>query len=896
MNIGLPVQGTDFTLDVLGRYVCNTYEEARASADPAFRAAATDANGNPLPQRGDLRPFDFVVIGGGTFGAAVAEHLWYRSAGRSERILVLEAGPFLLPEHQQNLPALGIGREVWGRPWNGNVAFPDGLYYAVGGRSLVWGGWSPRPLAGETPAPAWPQAVLDDLNAATLPDGSDGYFRQASEQIGVTATNDFIFGDLHVALRQRLFAIIEAGLVSDAIPLAALPDAPAIEIRDAPPALDDLADLLGITLPQPLPATPAEREQLAADLRNQVKLEAPLAVQGHPEHAGFFPLSKFSTVPLLIKAAREAVRQSGLDDVRKRLMVVPRCHVTRLGVVDEPDGRRVVEVQTERGPIPVTPDAKVIVALGTIESSRFALLSFGADGRIGTNLTGHLRSNVDFRIGREALATLSPAVKALQSSALFVKGHHRYTRPDGQEDGTVGHFHLQITASGLNNVSPDSEAELWQTVPDLDTVEQHLHATDSRIVITIRAIGEMEANNPSSNVTLDLNPAETDFGERKAYVNLTPTVKDMQLWEAMDAASDQLAAALADGHPIDVIARHPTRVTATNVAAATLAAELPHTPPNAANPTGRRDGLGTTHHEAGTLRMGTDSVASVTDPNARFHGVKNAYAVGPALFPTAGSPNPMLPGIALARRLGDHLLPPPSPAPADKGIRTLFDGTQSADAFFRDWLMAGGGSFRIVGRSLVAQPGNSLGLLYYVAEQFDDFTLRLDVCLPHPRGGHNDNSGVFVRFRDPRQPVPQGAPGPSLPGNPATVAIDTGYEVQIDEEARGDRRINEADGFFFNRTGAIYKVTGAGSVPGQQEYVNRQHLAPSAWHTLEIAVKDRTYRVRLNGQAATTFTADPADPAERFRGRKQSEDPASGFIGLQAHTGTVAFANIRVRS
>ncbi len=100
--------------------------------------------------------------------------------------------------------------------------------------------------------------------------------------------------------------------------------------------------------------------------------------------------------------------------------------------------------------------------------------------------------------------------------------------------------------------------------------------------------------------------------------------------------------------------------------------------------------------------------------------------------------------------------------------------------------MAGEGSFKIVSRSLIAQPGNGIGLLYYAAEQFDDFTLRLDFCLPHPRGNSNDNSGVFVRFRDPRKPVLPGTPGPDVPGNTATVAIDTGYEIQIDEEARGD--------------------------------------------------------------------------------------------------------------
>jgi hypothetical protein len=292
--------------------------------------------------------------------------------------------------------------------------------------------------------------------------------------------------------------------------------------------------------------------------------------------------------------------------------------------------------------------------------------------------------------------------------------------------------------------------------------------------------------------------------------------------------------------------------------------------------------------------MGDDPSTSVTDATCRFHGVKNVYVASPALFPTIGSPNPMLTGIALARRLGDHLLPPPPPALAETGFRYLFDGTQKTAEFFAAWLMAGGGGFRIVGRSLVAQPGNTgIGLLYYAAEQFDNFTLRLDFCLPHPRGNANDNSGVFVRFRDPRKPVRPGTPGPDVPGNTATVAVDTGYEIQIDEEARGDRRKSEADGFPYNRTGAIYKIP-LGPAPGQQNYTNAQRLAPAVWHAYQITVTDRTYEVLLDGQPATTFTADPLTPNEQFRGRKKSEDPDSGFIGLQVHTGTVAFANIRV--
>ena len=54
-----------------------------------------------------------------------------------------------------------------------------------------------------TPRSRWPSAVVDDLN--------NKYFADASEQIGVDVTNDFIFGPLHEAMRAQLFVGIEAG-------------------------------------------------------------------------------------------------------------------------------------------------------------------------------------------------------------------------------------------------------------------------------------------------------------------------------------------------------------------------------------------------------------------------------------------------------------------------------------------------------------------------------------------------------------------------------------------------------------------------------------------------------------------------------------------------------------
>lgn len=90
----LSTESTTFTRDVIGRYVCNTFAEARDSTDPALHPGA--------------RPFDVIVVGGGSFGVVLAQHLLGHDTARRHRILVLETGRMVLPEHVQNLP-LGFG-------------------------------------------------------------------------------------------------------------------------------------------------------------------------------------------------------------------------------------------------------------------------------------------------------------------------------------------------------------------------------------------------------------------------------------------------------------------------------------------------------------------------------------------------------------------------------------------------------------------------------------------------------------------------------------------------------------------------------------------------------------------------------------------------------------------
>jgi hypothetical protein len=75
-------------------------------------------------------------------------------------------------------------------------------------------------------------------------------------------------------------------------------------------------------------------------------------------------------------------------------------------------------------------------------------------------------------------------------------------------------------------------------------------------------------------VTLDLDPGQDDeFGARRAFVNLTPSARDLALWDAMDRASDELAKVFARDQKIDVLKNDG--VLASGVDAAQLATILP---------------------------------------------------------------------------------------------------------------------------------------------------------------------------------------------------------------------------------------------------------------------------------------------------------------------------------
>ena len=264
------------------------------------------------------------------------------------------------------------------------------------------------------PTNRWPTQVVQDLKSR--------YFAEAGVQIGVDQTNDFIFGDMHTALRQLLFDGIAASKVDDAIPLAPTPN------------------------PQDGQSGPSGIE----------KLEAPLAVQGQAPRAGFFALNKFSSVPLIIRASRQAWLEASNDDAKKRVMIVPNCHVTRLETAISQGTAQVIAVSTNQGQIPVPQRGVVVLAAGTIESTRLALESFGGtlgSGLIGTNLVSHMRSNYSFRLPRAVVPALGG--KDLQASALFVKCAQNACRRNSKPLPPPDH-----TAAGMKGIGTNFRSRI----------------------------------------------------------------------------------------------------------------------------------------------------------------------------------------------------------------------------------------------------------------------------------------------------------------------------------------------------------------------------------------------------------------------------------------------------
>jgi hypothetical protein len=148
-------------------------------------------------------------------------------------------------------------------------------------------------------------------------------------------------------------------------------------------------------------------------------------VQGQSPASGLFAFDKYSSVTVLIDAAREAAGQS---DAARRFFVVANAHVTHFDVANGTVTGLHASVNGVAQFLPIGANCSVILACGIIESTRLALLSFptspGDPSKelIGRNLISHVRSNMYFKVRRSALDRGNTSPSLLQTGALLVRG------------------------------------------------------------------------------------------------------------------------------------------------------------------------------------------------------------------------------------------------------------------------------------------------------------------------------------------------------------------------------------------------------------------------------------------------------------------------------------------
>lgn len=187
------------------------------------------------------------------------------------------------------------------------------------------------------------------------------------------------------------------------------------------------------------------------------------------------------------------------------------------------------------------------------------------------------------------------------------------------------------------------------------------------------------------------------------------------------------------------------------------------------------------------------------------------------------------------------------PAKYERGYEALFDGTLDT---LDEWRLAGAGSFGRQADCSIRSTGG-MGLLWYTGQELGEYSLKLDWKLVK-----DDNGGIFVGFPNP--------------GNDPWVAVNQGYEIQVDASDEPDRT-----------TGAIYTFQGA-----DPEAVERALKPVGSWNSYEIRVVGQNIKVLLNGVLVNDFVS--TDPAR---------DLAQGYVGLQNHGGgeTIYYRDVRVK-
>ncbi|ODB55044.1 hypothetical protein A7311_20630 [Paenibacillus polymyxa] len=414
--------------------------------------------------------FNFIIIGSGFCALGFADRVLQNDP--HARILIIERGPFFLPEHFQNLPlpfqqTLGGLSETF--PWTLSastinqqyIKWQHGMVPFFGGRSTLWSAWCPRPTRDEMRH--WPEEVINTAQE---------YFEQAEYLLNVIPAN-------------------EIDKDCTALPVGYRP-------------------IFGVLQEQLTKRLEKNLNKIGSATR---VIPAPLAVGSSTVQGIDF--NKFSTpAPLLSLLMKQ--RQLEQQEKGGSLKIATDCIVSR---VVQQEGKATA-LETSRGIVNVG-DAKVILAMGTLPPTTLILNYFPQVTNAGSRFTAHFISSIVARIPRNDYE-FNSELEELELAAIYLAGENEHTQ---------GQYHIQITA--LSDRDPlANAATAARHMPDVVATAsmQQLLSSKDYVVFVCAVLGELDYNNPRNRV----RKTEGNDLTSNVLLQVEENEKDLAVWDTME--------------------------------------------------------------------------------------------------------------------------------------------------------------------------------------------------------------------------------------------------------------------------------------------------------------------------------------------------------------------------
>lgn len=421
--------------------------------------------------------FDYIIIGSGFCALGFAEKIYQQDP--QARILLLERGPFFLPEHFQNLPlpfqqTLGGLSETF--PWTLSldtiepkdpkrsfIRWQHGMVPFFGGRSTLWSGWCPRPTDEEFEG--WPAEVVAAAKA---------HFDSAEKLLNVIPADEIDHEGKVPSVQRPIFGTLQRQL------------------------------------------TKAVQSQLGEVPALTRAIPAPLAV-GVPFLTGV-DFEKYSTpgplLMLLDQQRRLASEKKGCP-----LRIATNCVVSR---IIQQNGHATA-LDTSRGIVNIG-SAKLILAMGTLPPATLVMNSFPQCTEAGKRFTAHFITSVVARVPR-CDYPFHTELSDMELAAIYVAGMNKQTR---------GQFHIQLTA--LSDRSPQQNARTaLRHMPDVVATAslEQLEQSKDYVVFVCAVLGEIDHRNPANQ----FRRMEGEDLTVNCMLNVRENENDLAVWETMDDAT-----------------------------------------------------------------------------------------------------------------------------------------------------------------------------------------------------------------------------------------------------------------------------------------------------------------------------------------------------------------------